>query len=141
MQKEIGPKEIRSQLNSDYANHLEIPPKVVEKVGSKRLTQLYKIEPDYLQFLVELRCSPDFDKLDGDGLFKKFDQAGFGEVFYSPTQAEWQELRKNKLPDLDSPLTKKLPLDTLYSLLAVADFMKFQEGMDQRIAERIRQVL
>jgi transaldolase len=87
---------------------------------------------------VELRCSPDFRKLDGDGLFKKFDQAGFGEVFYSPTKNEWQELRKNKLPDLDSPLIKKLPLDTLYSLLAVADFMKFQEGMDQRISERIR---
>jgi transaldolase len=136
-QKEIGPKEIHSQINSDYSNHLGIPPKVVEKAGSKRLTQLYKIEPEYLQFLVELRNSPDFNQLDGDGLFKKFDRAGFGDVFYSPTPAEWQELRKNKLPDLDSPLTKKLPLDTLYSLLAVADFMKFQEGMDQRIAERI----
>jgi transaldolase len=135
-QNEMGPREIRSELQSDYSGHLGISPKVLEKVGSKRLAQFYKIEPEYLQFLVELRCSPDFQKLDGDGLFKKFDQAGFGEVFYSPTKNEWQELRKNKLPDLDSPLIKKLPLDTLYSLLAVADFMKFQEGMDQRITER-----
>jgi transaldolase len=137
-QNEMGPREIRSELQSDYSGHLGISPKVLEKVGNERLAQLYKIEPAYLQFLVELRCSPDFRKLDGDGLFKKFDQAGFGEVFYSPTKNEWQELRKNKLPDLDSPLIKKLPLDTLYSLLAVADFMKFQEGMDQRISERIR---
>ncbi|MDZ7267505.1 MAG: transaldolase family protein [candidate division KSB1 bacterium] len=140
-QKEIGPKEIRSQLESDYSGLLGVSAKVLEKIGSARLAQLYQIEPDYLRFLVELRRSPDFDKLDGDGLFKKFDHAGFGEVFYSPTPVEWQELRKNKLPDLDSPLTKKLPLDTLYSLLAVADFMKFQEGMDQRIAERIHEVL
>jgi len=110
----------------------------MNQVGRERLERLYRIEPEYLEFLVELRGAKDFQKLDGDGLFKKFDQAGFGEMFYSPTPAEWQELRKNKLPDLDSPLTKKLPLDTLYTLLAVADFMKFQDGMDQRIAERIR---
>jgi len=139
-QNEIGHKQISSQLETDYSGDLGISQKVLEQVGRERIERLYRIEPEYLELLVELRGSKDFQKLDGDGLFKKFDQAGFGDVFYSPTAAEWQELRKNKLPDLDSALTKKLPLDTLYTLLAVADFMKFQDGMDQRIAEKIRRL-
>jgi transaldolase len=137
-QTEVGPEEISSQLETDYSSNLGISPKVLDEVGFERLERFYRIEPEYIQFLVELRRLPDFQDLDGDGLFKKFDEAGFGDIFYSPTPAEWRELRQNKLPDLDSPLTKKLPLDTLYSLLAVADFMKFQDGMDRRIAVRIR---
>jgi hypothetical protein len=69
---------------------------------------------------------------------RHFDEAGYGDMFYSPTNADWTELEKRKLPDLDAPLTGKLPLDTLYSLLAFADFAKFQEEMDAQIHEQIR---
>ena len=57
--------------------------------------------------------------------------------FYTPAAAEWQELRKNKLPDMTSALTKRLPIDTLYSLLADADFEKHQDDMDAMIAARV----
>ena len=51
--------------------------------------------------------------------------------------SEWRELRKGKLPDLDSELTRTIPLDTLYSLLAVGDFMNFQDRMDEMIRASI----
>ena len=36
-----------------------------------------------------------------------------------------------------SALTKRLPIDTLYTLLADADFEKYQEDMDRQIQARI----
>jgi len=74
---------------------------------------------------------------DGDQLAKRFEQAGFGDLFYAPNAAEWTALRKNKLPDFAAPLTARLPLDTLYTLLADGDFDKFQEEMDGIIDERV----
>ena len=82
--------------------------------------------------------SGDYQSLrDGEKLYKRFDQAGFGDLFYAPTSAEWQELRKSKLPDFGSALTKRLPLDTLYTLLADVDFETYQEDMDRQIEARI----
>ncbi len=75
---------------------------------------------------------------DGDQLYKRFDEAGFGDVFYSPTNDDWTELEKSKMPNLDAPLTRRLPLDTLYSLLAFADFAKVQDQMDRQIQKKIR---
>ena len=75
---------------------------------------------------------------DGDQLYKRFDEAGYGEMFYSPTSADWADLRMSKLPNLNSLLTHELPLDTLYSLLAFADFAKVQDQMDAQIQTKIR---
>jgi hypothetical protein len=70
---------------------------------------------------------------DGDALARRLEHEGFGDVFYAPTDAEWPLLAARKLPDLTSPLARALPLDTLYSLLADADFVKHQAAIDDEI--------
>jgi transaldolase len=137
-QKEIPAVEVRSQLETSYEDNLGIADDVLRAVGEERIARLYHVEPELVQFMTELRSTKEYQNLrDGDQLYKRFDQAGFGDLFYAPTATEWQELRKNKLPDLSSALTKRLPIDTLYTLLADADFEKFQEDMDRQIRERI----
>jgi hypothetical protein len=42
-------------------------------------------------------------------------------------------MRRGKIPDLEAPITTKPSLDTLYSLLADADFEKYQEEMDREM--------
>ena len=74
---------------------------------------------------------------DGYALYKRFDEAGFGDCFYSPTKEDWAEIRRAKIPNLDAPLTQKIPLDTLYSLLADADFEKHQQEMDNQISSQL----
>lgn len=138
-QTEVPADAVRSQLETSYADRLGIADDVLRALGKERIARLYHVEPELIQFLTELRASKDYQSLrDGDQLFKRFDAAGFGDIFYAPSAAEWTELRKNKLPVLGAPLTNRLPLDTLYTLLADADFDKYQEDMDRMIAERIR---
>ncbi|MCZ6595951.1 MAG: transaldolase [Bacteroidetes bacterium] len=137
-QTEVGANEIRSRINDDYSDNLGTSQSVLDKVDKSKLECLYTVEPEFIEFLKEVRNGSDFDELDGEGFYQKFAEAGYDDMFYSPTEDDWQELKKNKLPDLDSQLTEKLPLDTLYSLLAFADFTKFQDEMDERIANRIR---
>ncbi len=136
-QNEVPASEVRSQLETSYADRLGIADDVMRALGAERIARLYHVEPELVRFMTELRTSKEYQTLrDGDQLYKRFDQAGFGDLFYAPTAAEWQELRKNKLPDLSSSLTKRLPIDTLYTLLADADFEKYQDEMDAMIAER-----
>jgi transaldolase len=137
-QTEIPANEVRSQLETSYEDRLGIPGDLLRSVGTARIARLYNIEPELIQFMTEFRKTKDYDGMrDGDQLAKCFDQAGFGDLFYAPSANEWTELRKNKLPDFASPLTARLPLDTLYTLLADADFEKFQEEMDRMIDERL----
>ena len=74
---------------------------------------------------------------DGEHLFRRFEEAGFGDLFYAPNESEWSEIRRDKVPNLDSPLITRLSLDALYSLLADADFAKYQDEMDQEFAQRL----
>ena len=137
-QKELAAADITSQLDTSYEDRLGIADEVQRALGKERVARLYAVEPELIQFLTELRGSAEYGALrDGEQLFKRFDQAGFDDVFYTPTAGERQELRKNKLPDLAAPLTQRLALDTLYTLLADADFRKSQEEMDAIIAQRI----
>jgi transaldolase len=130
-QKEVAAGDIRSQLETSYEDRLGIPPAVLEKAGQRKVARLYEVEPDLVRFLTELRGSKEYQALhDGDRLAKLFDQAGFGDLLHAPTASEWTEMRKNKLPDFGSELARRLPLDTLYTLLADADFEKYQEEMD-----------
>ena len=137
-QAEVGPEEIKNRLESDYSDQLAIPDKVSEKVGLEKIKRLYRVEPEFIEFLMELRGSAEYATIDGEGLFKRFDEAGFGDFFYAPSPSEWREIRKGKLPDLDSPVTQALPLDTLYSLLAIGDFTNFQDRMDESIRAPIQ---
>ncbi len=137
-QREVPAGEIRTQLETSYENQLGVADDVRNTLGAQRLARIYAVEPELVQFMTELRQSAEYQALrDGDALFKRFDQAGFADLFYAPTPSEWQELRRNKLPDLSSPLTQRLALDTLYSLLADADFEKYQEQMDAQLTARI----
>jgi len=135
-QKEVPPAEICSQLETSYEDDLGIGEDIISAVGRGRIARLYKVEPELVQFMRELRSTREYQEMsDGDQLYKRFQQAGFEDIFYAPTEVEWQEFRKSKLPDLKAPLTHRLPLDTLYSLLADADFEKAQEDMNRRIEE------
>lgn len=137
-QNEIAPSDVKSQLETSYEDDLGIPTEVTSAFGKEGITRLYRVEPDLVRFLIELRASREYAAMqDGDALYKAFDKAGFGDIFYAPTAADWSELRKNKLPVAGAPLTKQLPLDTLYTLLADADFDKYQEEMDAMLLERI----
>lgn len=137
-QKDVGPEEIKNCLQADYSDQLAISDKVRQKIGLEKIKELYTVKPEFIEFLIELRGSAEYATIDGDGLFRRFDDAGFGDFFYAPSPSEWRELRKGKLPDLDSPLTGALPLDTLYSLLAIGDFANFQDRMDQSVREPIQ---
>ncbi|MBI4469135.1 MAG: transaldolase [Acidobacteria bacterium] len=137
-QKEMGPDSIRNRVQEDYSGRLAVSDEVKQKVGLERIEKLYQVEPEFIEFLTKLSGSKEYATIDGDGLRKRFDEAGYGDFFYAPTESEWKELRKGKLPDLDSPMTRKLPLDTLYTLLAFGDFINFQERMDESIREPIR---
>jgi transaldolase len=137
-QQDIPPAEVRSQLETSYESNLGIADDVITALGRERIARLYRVEPELIQFMRELRSSRDYQDLrDGDQLYKRFDQAGFGDLFYAPTAADWQEFRKSKLPDLNASLTGRLPLDTLFTLLADADFDKSQEDMNRQIQQRI----
>ena len=137
-QTEISPEQIICKLDEDYSDRLGVSRTVLHKVGAQKISQLYTVEPEYIEFLDGLRSSEEYKKMtDGDQLYKRFDEAGFGDVFYSPTNDDWTELEKSKMPNLDAPLTRRLPLDTLYSLLAFADFAKVQDQMDRQIQKKI----
>jgi transaldolase len=137
-QTDVAPDEVRSQLETSYEDRLGIAADVSRVLSPQRIARLYAVEPELIEFLRALRRSRDYQRLtDGDELFRRFEQAGFGDVFYAPSAPEWEELRKNKLPDLKSELAVRLPIDTLYTLLADADFEKYQEDMDKQIAARL----
>ena len=89
------------------------------------------------QPLVDYRASAEYRNLaDGEALRLRFDRAGFGDIFYTPTADEWSALRRSKLPDIHAPLTNRIALDTLYSLLADADFEKEQGLIDAELVAR-----
>ena len=133
-QTQAAPEQVESRLEDSYADCLGIPPHVLTALGEDRIGRLYRIEPSFIEFLTEFRSTPEWQNLtDGQTLVKRFDQAGFGDFFYAPTEGEWKEIRGRKIPELDAPLTQRLALDTLYSLLADADFEKHQAEMDELI--------
>lgn len=132
------PQEIPSQVNTSYEDRLGISPAILAKLTNDRIARLYRVEPELREFLLEYRATKEYAQLqDADALVKRFDQAGFKDLLYAPAPGEWEEIRRSKIPDPDAPITKQLPLDTLYTLMADADFEKHQADMDQAIEERM----
>ena len=137
-QTEIPPEEIRSELQTSYNDRLGIAQDVLDRLGRERIARLYRVEPELIEFVKEFRATAEYCELaDGDRLFRRFDEAGFGDLFYAPDKSEWSEIRRDKIPDLESPLTARIALDTLYSLLADADFSKYQDEMDRKLDRRL----
>jgi transaldolase len=134
MDQELNPVEITSQLETSYESCLGLNGRAIRELGLSRIAQLYHLEIEFLEFLTELRKRLNKEPIqDTDKLFALFELGGFGEIFYSPSPAEWRDLRRSRLPDLDSELTRRIPLDTLYSLLAFADFKTAEENVDAEI--------
>jgi transaldolase len=137
-QTEAAPPDIRSRLETSYEDRLGIAPDVVARVDPDRIARLWRVEPELVEFLLDYRDSAEFRHLEhGEQLARRFEQAGFGDVFHVPTATEWDELRQDKLPDLGAPLARALALDTHYSLRADADFEQHQEAIDRVLAARV----
>jgi len=137
-QDEVGPPQLLGQLETSYEDRLGISGHVSTKLGSERIARLWRVEPELVEFLREYRATPEYAELrDGEALFKRLDEAGFGDLFHVPDAAETEELARGKLPDLEGVLVERVPLDTHYSLLANADFDRHQAEIDQRIREAL----
>jgi len=137
-QDEVAPEEMTSRLTTSYEDDLGISDAVEKRLGRARIARLWEVEHDFLEFLTEYRDSAEYRKArSGDEIAHRFEGAGFGDFFYAPSAADAQEFRRGKLPDFESPLTERVAIDTLYSLLANADFTKHQEIIDRQIAERV----
>jgi transaldolase len=133
-QAEVPAAGVTSQLETSYAERLGVAATVQRSIGHERLRRLWQVEPEFVEFLFEYGASAEYrDLRDGEGLARRFEAAGFGDFFYVPDRAEREELGRSKLPDLDAPLARRLPLDTLYSLLADADFEKEQAAIDAAV--------
>jgi transaldolase len=136
-QEEVHPRGLGSRLETSYRDELGIDPEVVQLLSMGRISRLWRVEPELVQFLRDLGRSEDYRTMtDGDKLYKRFDAAGFGDMFYAPSPEEWRVMKQSKLPDLHSELTRRVPIDTLYSLLADADFENYQGEIDGQIEER-----
>jgi len=137
-QQEIGPDQIETKLETSYEDDLGVSAEVIQKTGPDRIARLYHVEPELVEFLRELRGSSEYSKLeDGDDLYKRFDQAGFGDLFHFPAPAEHEEMERGKLPDLEGGLIGRIPLDTHYSLLANADFARNQREIDEAMQQSL----
>ncbi len=137
-QNEHAPETIVDQVERSYLDAMTIGAAVESGIGRARIARLYEVEPELIEFLLEWRETREARAMtDGDALARRFEEAGFGDVFYAPTAAEWQQLRASKLPVLGAELTTRLALDTLYTLLADADFDKYQEAMDTDLLTRL----
>ncbi|HKJ93830.1 MAG TPA: transaldolase family protein [Longimicrobiales bacterium] len=135
-QGEVAPEDITSQLETSYEDRLGIDAAASDKVGMDHIARLWRVEPELIEFLRELRRDTAFlDDADGDALFQRFDDAGFGDIFHAPDARDRQELDQGKLPDLDGRLIGRVPLDTHYSLLANADFERYQAKIDEAMAK------
>jgi transaldolase len=122
---------VKNQLETSYAERLGVAANVQRSIGDERLRRIWKVEPEFVEFLLEYGASAEYGELqNGETLARRFEAAGFGDFFYVPDHAEREDLRRSKLPDLAAPLTGRLALDTLYSLLADADFEKEQAAID-----------
>lgn len=137
-QDEVSPDQITSQLETSYADRLGIDADASKSLGDERIARLWRVEPELVEFLRELRQDNAFlDGADGDRLFRRFDEAGFGDLFHDPDAAERREMDRGKLPELDGELVKHVPLDTHYSLLANADFERHQAEIDEAMERHV----
>lgn len=136
-QRDVPLEAVTNQLETSYEDRLGISDEAIEAVGPEHIARLWRVEPEFLEFLVDYRTSAEYRELgDGELLRRRFESAGFGDFFYAPDVREWQTIKKGKLPDLAGPLARRLAVDTHMSLLADGDFVNQQEAIDAALLER-----
>lgn len=136
-QTEVAETAVRSRLETSYEDDLQVPSTVRDRLGKDGISRLSRVEPEFIAFLEAYRKDPEFLLADGEILYKRFHQAGFGDLFHAPDTSERQEMEQGKLPDLDGALIRRVPIDTHMSLLANADFQRHQRSMDAVILQRL----
>lgn len=135
-QTDMPVEALTSQLETSYEARLGIAEEAIKAVGLQQIARLWRVEPEFLQFLVDYRTSEEYRELkNGDGLRRRFESAGFGDFFYAPDAREWQTVKKSKLPDLVGTLARRLAVDTHMSLLADGDFVNQQEAIDAALLQ------
>jgi transaldolase len=137
-QSELPPDEVTNQLETSYEDRLGIAADVVRLIGLERMARLWRVEPEFIEFLVTYRASTEYRELrDGERLRRRFEDAGFGDFFYAPNAREWTELRASKVPDLSGSLVSRLAVDTHMSLRADGDFVREQQEIDTALSARV----
>jgi transaldolase len=137
-QTDVPPEALTSQLETSYEDRLGIGDEALRAVGQERIARLWRVEPEFLEFLVDYRTSREYRGLaDGERLRRRFEGAGFGDFFYAPDNGEWQILKQGKLPDLAAPLAGRLATDTHMSLLADGDFVNQQDAIDAALIRHV----
>jgi len=137
-QTEVAPEAIVSRLETSYEDRLGISERVQRDVGAERIARLHRVEPEFVEFLRTFGASAEWRAMrDPDALYRRFDEAGWGDVFHAPSAEEWRQLRRRKLPDPQAPVTRRVALDTLYSLLADGDFENHQDAIDEAMRHRL----
>lgn len=135
-QTDVPPEALASQLETSYEDRLGIADDAIEAVGHEQIARLWRVEPEFVDFLVDYRTSAEYRELgDGERLRRRFESAGFGDFFHAPDARDWLSLRKGKLPDLAGPLARRLAVDTHMSLLADGDFVNQQEAIDATLLQ------
>ncbi len=68
-QTEVSAAEIRSQLETSYADRLGIDGGVLGALGPERIARVYRVEPELIEFLARFRASAEYHRLpDGERL-------------------------------------------------------------------------
>ncbi len=137
-QSGVPPEALTSQLETSYGDRLGIADDVIRAVGQERIDRLWRVEPEFIEFLTDYGASAEYRRIGhGDRLRHRFESAGFGDFFHAPSVRDWENLKKSKLPDLTAPLAGHLAVDTHMSLLADGDFVNQQEAIDAALRERV----
>jgi transaldolase len=135
-QTDMPVEALTSQLETSYEDRLGIAEEAIKAVGLQQIARLWRVEPEFLEFLADYRTSGEYRELkNGEGLRRRFESAGFGDFFYAPDARDWQILREGKLPDLAGPFARSLAVDTHMSLLADGDFVNQQEAIDAALLQ------
>jgi transaldolase len=133
-QDEIGPEAIEPRLETSYEDALGVSDEITARVGADRIARLFRVEPELIAFLREIR---EADVAEGAALARRFEEAGFGDLFHVPTRDERDEIERDKLPRRDGTLLGRIAPDTHMSLLANADFARAQREIDAELERHL----
>ncbi len=130
--RELGAAELESRLEVSYRDDLGLSPEAERRLGVDRVDRLFDVEPDFVEFLTTYGRSDSFAAArDGEAVARRFDEAGFGDFFAFPSESEWRELARSKVPEIREGNVHVL--DTELSLRANADFATHQRYIDEEI--------
>jgi transaldolase len=136
----LSTHEVASRLKYSYAENLEIPKTVIQSIGRYQIAGLYRIQEEQIQLLRALRSSEEYRRMQsGEELRDALERAGFTGLFHSPSEEERAEIEQDDFSIPRTKLSRRLALDTLFSLRVDAEFRRRQEQIDQELGEWVDQ--